>query len=528
MMVSIQYLVVLITNQIKFTFRLLFIIINLLYLATFCSAQEWHRVYNYEYPVYVKNLQETYDKGYLLGGSHLLNVNTLHFGLIIKTDINGNKLWEKRYGDVVESTYFTHMEKTSDGGAIFSGATTENDVNYNPLFLKVNACFEIEWCKIILSPGYDDGSFVRVLPDGSYIGMMRYYDINGQETRISLVKFHVTGEPEWIQSLLQEDTTINNAEGYHLLVTSDTNFLVSGDDGGPSPLFVLADSAGAQEWEMKWKEDQYIWGGGFCTVEKDPGIFYSAGTRFCGRSSPAPAIFKFNNAGHQLDDFCLLSDTIYYGWALPICVFNDSTLVVGIEWENFTYEEGFSEVFLIDTVGIIKNRRLLLDEQRSPDDIIITFDGKILVGGTYSTSSSFDIHLFKLNENLQDDSLYSFPLNYDTLCSYQIPSDTIDLDCGIFTRINEIPAKKDYDSRIIISPNPARDWIMMTLPDILSAGTVELEVYNIFGQPVMRKKVVPSDRMFSVDLSSLSSGLYNAVCRDRGNRIFRGKFLVAR
>lgn len=498
------------------------------YLIGPCSAQGWPKVFHYNYHVYLENIAEDNDNGYLLCGNHLLNAGMHHFGLIIKTDINGNKLWEKRYGNVMESTYFTHMEKTSDGGAIFSGATTENDVNYNPLFLKVNACFEIEWCKILLSPGYDDAAFVRVLPDGSYIGMMRYYDVNYLETRISLVKLNATGEPEWIQGLLQEDTTINNAEGYHLLVTSDTNFLVTGDDGGPTPLFVLADSAGEQEWELKWKEDQYIWGGGFCSVEKDPGIFYCAGTRFCGRSSPVPAIFKFNSAGEQLDNFCLLSDTIYYGWALPICVFNDSTFAVGIEWENFTYEEGFSEVFLIDTLGTIKSRRLLLDEKRSPDDIIKTSDDKILVGGHYVVTDNWEIHLFKLNENLLDDTLYSFPLNYDTLCSYQIPSDTIDLDCGIFTRINELPAKKGYDSRIIISPNPARDWIMMTLPDIVSVGVVELEVYNIFGQPLLRKKVVPSNRMLSIDVSSLSSGFYSATCWDSKNKIFKGKFLIAR
>jgi len=519
---------ILLNHRIPFIKCLIFFTTSVFYLINPCSGQVWHRVYNYDYHVYVKNVQEAYDKGYLLGGSHLLNVNTFHFGLIIKTDINGNKLWEKRYGDVDESTYFTHMEKTSDGGAIFSGATTDNDVNYNPLFLKVNACFIVEWCKIIASYSYNVGSYVKVLPDGSYLGMMRYYNYNGEEIRISLIKLDATGEPVWIKYLVREDTTINNAEGYHLLVTSDTNFLVSGDDGGPTPLFVLTDSAGAQDWELKWGGEQYIWGGAFCSVEKENGIFYSAGTRICENGPPGPAIFKFNSAGEQLDDFCLLGDTIYYGWALPISVYNDSTLLVGIEWENYTYDEGFSEVFMIDTVGTIKYRRLLLDEKRAPDDIINTFDGKILVGGTYATSDSWDIHLFKLNDNLEDDTLYPYPLNYDTLCSYQIPSDTIGLNCGVFVNIDEIPTKEEHESTIKISPNPAREWITISLPLIVSPEISEFRIYDIFGREVLKNRIGPGNKTLSLDISNLSPGFYMIICMGLDKRILKGKFVVAK
>jgi hypothetical protein len=491
-----------------------------------CSGQVWPRVYHYDYHVYFENIREDYDKGYVICGNHLLNVNKIHFGLILKTDINGNKLWEKRYGNVESSTFFTHMERTSDGGAIFSGGTNDNDIMYDPLFLKVNACYSVEWCKIITSASYNYGTYVSALPDGSFVGMMRYYNINGEEIRISLIKLDATGEPVWITQLLQGDTTINNAEGYHLLVTSDTNFLVSGDTGGPSPLFVMADSAGEQQWELKWGEEESIWGAAYCTVEIGNGIFYSAGEGFCENGTPGPAIYKFDNTGKQVDDFCLLGDTISYGWALPICNYLNSSFLVGIEWENYPDGEGFCEVLIIDTVGNIITRRLLLNEERSPDDIITTFDDKILVGGNYVIADNWEIDLFKLNANLEDDTLNPIQLNYDTLCSYQIPSDTLSLDCEIFVNIDEIPSREEFESTIIIFPNPARDWISINFPELVSNEMTEIIVHDIFGRQVMNKRVVLENNMATIDISKLSPGLYTIICNNISKSNLKGKFVV--
>lgn len=508
--------------------HLIFLVTSLLYFINPCYSQVWPRVYHYDYHVYFENVREDYDKGYVICGNHLLNVNKIHFGLVLKTDINGNKLWEKRYGEDEYSTFFTHMEKTSDGGAIFSGGTNENDNWHDPFFMKVNACYEVEWCKIISSASYNYGTYVRVLPDGSYIGMIRYYHLNGEELRITLIKFDEAGEPEWIQGLIREDTTINNAEGYHLLVTSDTNFLVSGDTGGPTPLFVLADSAGEQQWELKWGGEQWIWGGGFCTVEKGNGVFYSAGTMFCESGTPGPSIYKFSIEGGQLDDFCLLGDTISYGWAQPICAYHDSMFLIGIEWENDPEGEGFSEVLEIDTLGMIINRRLLQFEERAPEDIITTSDDKILVGGDYVITDNWEIDLFKLNANLEDDTLNPLLLNYDSLCSYQIPSDTIGLKCGVFVSIDDIPTKAEYESKLKISPNPARDWIEIGFPELEPTEILNIIVYNIYGCEVLKTITIPDRDAVSLDISAIPPGLYIILCNNLNNKVMKGKFVVSR
>lgn len=133
-----------------------------------------------------------------------------------------------------------------------------------------------------------------------------------------------------------------------------------------------------------------------------------------------------------------------------------------------------------------------------------------------------------MNSNLEDDTLYTQPITYDSLCPYHISSDTVDLDCSLFVNIDEIPTKEEYESTIKISPNPARDWVSLSLPDNVSSGAIELAIYNIFGQDVMKSNATLQNRAISLNISNLESGFYLATCKDSKKKIFKGKFVVVR
>ena len=131
--------------------------------------------------------------------------------------------------------------------------------------------------------------------------------------------------------------------------------------------------------------------------------------------------------------------------------------------------------------------------------------------------TNWDIYMWKMNENLEDDTLYTQPLTYDSLCPYEIQSDTVLLDCGLFVHIDEIPTKEEYESTIKISPNPAREWAVLTLPDVVAEGKVEMEVYDIFGRQAGKQggmeagmrgswDVLPANRMILLDISGYTWG----------------------
>jgi len=148
-------------------------------------------------------------------------------------------------------------------------------------------------------------------------------------------------------------------------------------------------------------------------------------------------------------------------------------------------------------------------------------------------------------------TLYTQPLVYDSLCPYEIQSDTVLLDCGLFVNIDEIPTQEEYESTIKISPNPAREWVVLTLPDVLAEGKVEMAVYDVYGRQGGVEAwgqggreawrhggreagkqgsgdVLPSNRMIYLNISTYSSGMYIAVVRDQKGRRYTGKFVVGR
>jgi len=112
----------------------------------------------------------------------------------------------------------------------------------------------------------------------------------------------------------------------------------------------------------------------------------------------------------------------------------------------------------------------------------------------------------------------------------------MDLDCDLFVNIDELPTKEEYESTVKISPNPAEDWVALTLPDIVASEKVEIAVYDVFGREVEtgrrgdkemgRQGEVPVNRMVVLDVSGYPPGMYVVVVTDRKERRYSGKMVI--
>ncbi|HPM93670.1 MAG TPA: T9SS type A sorting domain-containing protein [Bacteroidales bacterium] len=498
------------------------------------KSQDYPRIYGGNFHAIVKDVHETYDNGYIIAGLGQVPYGFSRFSWIIKIDINGNLIWDKKIGDWTHKYYLSGSDVTNDFGLIYSGATTKYAGGYNPLFVKMDACGDIEWCKVLVSDDDNYSTGVINLQDGNYVGMLKYYGDGDQYARISLVKLDQTGEPVWIQRLAQEDSLITNEEGDHLLLTSENNFLVSGRCFYPNmnAYYILTDTLGNNIWDIKWN---MITGISFQSTELTVGRFYSIGYCVLPGTNNLPVIFKFDQSGNTLGSYLLMGDTIR-GGGRSISKHNDSTLIAGFTWSEYADDNWQSEVVIIDTLGNHIHRRFLLNEPDAPDDIIVTNDGKILVVVSAMVNAYVDIYLWKMNANLEDDTLYTQPLTYDSLCPFEIQSDTMDLDCDLFVNIDELPTREEYESTVKIYPNPARDWVALTLPDVVAEGKVEIAVYDVFGREVETGRggdkemegqgEVPVNRMLVLDVSGYPPGMYVVVVTDRKGRRYTGKVIV--
>ncbi len=496
--------------------KLFLIYINILAYFTFslcASSQNWPIIIGDNTDINNATLIEDYDKGYLLSNWILDNNGYSKYGSILKTDINGSVLWEKTFGNGNYTVYFSSARRTKDNSIIISGSIGKYDNEvylHDPLFLKLNVCGEVEWCTVLHkegSNGNDYGIRIIQLDSNNYIGMIKYYGSQVQTVRISLVKLDGFGNPVWIQNLAQEDSTVSNEEGYDLLLTTNSNLLVAGQGmrSALRPYFILCNDEGDELWNFAWENE--LWSGASDrVVEKDSGIFYASGAGKFNNNYFHPALFKFNSNGQGEYYKLLLGDSIRGGGACPLAIINDTSFAIGYNWgtdPNPNY--GNSEISVIDTLGNIIYSRLLIEQVLVPDNIIKTYDGKIVVTGDYYINgNNWDIHFWKMNDQLVDDSLYSRIFTYDSLCPYSIESDTIDLNCGIFVDINDIPINGNQFQQLSIFPNPSSDYISI---EAIPGTNCEIKILNFLGKTV-HKVELPDTGKVLCNTMGWNKGIY--------------------
>ena len=215
-------------------------------------SQNWKKTYSYsQRNLIAYSVTESYDHGILLLSNFLKNGDNLHTGWLIKTDVNGNKLWERIIGDYegYQSVYEKIVE-TSDKGFIIPGSWSKEHYSNSPdpLFLKFNACGNLEWCQYFKTDDHMDfGVDIIQVADG-YVGLMEYYGYDYFTQRIALTKFDGTGNVQWVQ--IYHSDSAHNEEGRTLMQRSDGDIMVTGEANvikpgspyqQPRPLFILTE-----------------------------------------------------------------------------------------------------------------------------------------------------------------------------------------------------------------------------------------------------------------------------------------------
>jgi hypothetical protein len=146
-----------------------------LLLSSYSMAQQWPIVYGDNFHATISNIEETYDHGFLLSAYTYTSSGWPLYDWIIKIDINGSVLWEKRFGDGIYSNGVTNSKITQDNGIILAASTSKYSGDYDPTFIKLNVCGEMEWCRVFQSPDQNYGTGILQQTDASYIGMLQYY-----------------------------------------------------------------------------------------------------------------------------------------------------------------------------------------------------------------------------------------------------------------------------------------------------------------------------------------------------------------
>ena len=512
----------------------IFLIIFLLSQLHIYGQTDWTQVYKDDFDAPKLFFIESYDNGYLLMGRNRLSYPKYNW--LIKTDINGNVLWEKTLGNGNDGIdiYGLALNKVND---LFLVGRNSLVGDYpDPMIIKLNVCGEKEWCKIFSSPGYQD--YFRGLcttSDGGCATIMLGESLNDKDY---LCRFSNEGELLWQYYYPPTSGQTDSERATNLILCPDQGFLMSGfcyyanpwdTLGYLSPYYIKTDSLGNFEWELvAGLHPNNIGGKAHSTViGPDSNYFFSSISHYYRDGiGDAPGLLKMDMNG-QMDTVYDLRAPGYKGILDDARFISDSSLAASASWEGAIAPMAV----IIDTTGNILHEQFLVDEIYMAS-VQTTFDHKALFYTMefIEDDNQWDTYLFKLNQKLEDDTIYNYPYQYDTLCPYAILSDTITQDsCDIIVGVEELePLIQDDmpEASLRLYPNPASNLINCRFSNIDSQSTIA--IYNIWGRQTNMLIKTKGKEELQIDVSNWPSGIYFAVLQSENKVLDRKKFVVQR
>ena len=520
-------------------------------------SQEWIKTFSSStWDMFSYQVIEDYDNGVLIGGNQSLS-SPMKIGWIIKTDINGNVLWDKKIGDGIRQWALDGIDRTPDGGIIVAGVCDTLDTEWNdPFILKLNVCGEVEWCHVFHTDNNPDyGKKIEALPDNTFIFLAKDWDVNPCSS-VWLMHLDEYGEILWEQRYFQNDSMVQPYSVTDLKITPEGNYLITGTCYRPVsgqtepnwvwPMMILTDSTGEAVWEIPWGYTipftEQVMGEGFQSVVTDQAVYSCISHYFYPSIHTVPCLIKTSLIGDPIS-FQDLKPNTNFGKASTITKLSDSLFFIGTGYQYGTAKN--MSVLKTDTLGNVIKETVLNHSEFIPIDATLTQDQKLLITAwDFNTTSNHNLfHLWKLNKNLGFDSIYTVPQVYDSLCPYPIVSSTLSLPpCGLTVGVEE-PLVDEELVRMMVYPNPCSDIVHIRLPQRIRLESqtknftvqttfhqwtkdLDLEVFDLFGRPVSRQTVKPGTKEASIDVTGWINGMYMVRLSSEGNVVATDKIIV--
>ncbi len=518
------------------------------------SSQDWIKVFSpNNYWTVPWQVKETYDKGYLIRYAFRKYEVAYEQSVIFKTDINGYKLWEKTFGNYLNTLVrLTGMSHTPDGGVIICGITTLEDDQGDPFAMKLNACMEVEWCNIYNTPNLEDsgGDINYVAWDNSYVWELYNTAYDEHEKREFVMKLDSAGNQVWY-NLYSTNPVYDSESLFDLNLSSiDSSFVLNG--------FVYVYNSSAGWWELNpyWLKvadnGEFLWEKfGVQHAEYDLGL--SRYTSILKSGNIASSTSDCPETYHVLIDRHgeeLFSGPMYRPDSIEGCttsnsieLYKDTLLLNGMQYLIGLYNGCCGVIQITDTLGNRLDEIVLpVDFDAITSDIEITFDDKILAVSTYDPDLK-KIMLTKYNENFEYDSIYNRPYTYDSLCPGGITSGNIDLGCAIVTGIEE--RTSIGPAKLTLAPNPAKDFTVVYLPETIIGSqkhgpfdvtTVRsdyvknliIQVYNLNGMLVYTSNWPDGSKEQVLNTGSWLPGMYLVRIQSPEKTIASGKLMIVK
>lgn len=521
------------------------------------SAQDWEHYYGLpSKKESSKDVLESYDKGYnLIGRIWYETTEWQYDSWLIKTDINGNLLWDKELLNSDNYVFVNAIDQIQDGGFVICGSFIEGGFTY-PFILKLNACGELEWCHRFTGamnelPWADD---VKVLPNGNIALLVNMFGDGARES-MHLFMLDSLGSTLWQNPYCSGFVyDLLRPLGDNLGLTNDNKIIISGTSYWKHPwepqseyywlrpTFTMVDPAtGEEEWVLPIGLQDTITGEAYDFVEIDENFFTGISVNVSPTNIDAQLGFvKFNNNGAVLNYKKISAQSIDQTFSEGAC--ESINLIDGYYYLDGAFEIGYTENIIYTNLKIDTNLFYIDDpeifyqthENKAwPFATDITFDDKIISAATFKEPDNWDIFLTKLNTDLEQDSIYTAPYEYDYLCPESIQSGIISLD-GCFpagVEEEDIPTPQDYLAAlqtipVRVFPNPASDVINLEFENTGKFENLKLKVFNVQRVLLESQPMISGQKGSQLNVSQWPQGIYGLFIFSNEKVVGKARFMV--
>ena len=186
--------------------------------------EEWSRTFGDASWDDGNSVRQTSDGGYILVGQLWPFPRDHDYDAwVLKTDANGNEMWRRAFGTPEHSEFASAVEETSDGGYVIAGGTEIGAGEDSDVWLiRTDVNGNKVWNRTFGGAGYDVGTSVQQTSDGGYI--IVGFILGADKGDVWLIKTDATGSKVW-------DRTFGDAGfdfGASVQQTSDGGYVLVG------------------------------------------------------------------------------------------------------------------------------------------------------------------------------------------------------------------------------------------------------------------------------------------------------------
>jgi len=197
----------------------------------------WEKTYPDPDQEFSTHVLETPEGEYLVTGNDQVGQpDTANKIYLLKVNAGGNKLWDKRFGSTYWKWAYTTIA-TADGNFLTCGKLTKDGYS-QVLILKTDKNGDFIWERTFGEPLLSEtGYSLKMNSDNTFTITGTSFDVNNPDTEIILLKIDENGKELWFQRF----GASFNSDGFNLLKYSSQN-IVTGNYGGKIFMSFLNDT----------------------------------------------------------------------------------------------------------------------------------------------------------------------------------------------------------------------------------------------------------------------------------------------